>query len=243
MFGVPVRSNDASGTTIFKVEVNVTPLGIELEYDGAQGLYYNKDAQSRFRTLQNLTLSELAKEKDLFKNPPTLASLEAITPNWGFVLSGNKQIFSPYAVIDASNIARDKLPCLVDVQLKALEISRSTLKPVFKLHYLGPKKAEIDFEWPVAVPLGAGDEIVEVSELPAAADGTVITLTDPAQQRKQRQAEKAEIRAALLAAEQARAAAEARAAEFYEKYDDDLSDNESAFTGYLSDASQESDSE
>jgi hypothetical protein len=242
MFGAPVRSTDASGTTVYKVEVNVTPLGIELEYDSTNGLQYTKDVQSRFRTLQNLTLSELSKEKDLFKNPPTLSSLEAITPNWGFVLSGNKHIFSPYALIDASHINRDKLPCLVDVQLKAIEISRSTLKPIFKLHYLGPKKAEIDFDWPTSVPLGAGDEIVEVSELPAANDGTVITLTDPAQQRKLRQAEKAEIRAALLAAEQARAAAEARAQEFYEKYEGDLSDNESAFTGYLSDAS-ESDSE
>jgi hypothetical protein len=240
MFGAPVRITDAAGTTVYKVEVNVTPLGVELEYDGSNGLVYSKDVQSRFRTLQSLTLSELSKEKDLFKNPPTLASLEAITPNWGFVLSGSRQVFSPYSTILATHIQADKLPCLVDVQLKALEISRSTLKPIFKLHYLGPKKAEIDFEWPTVA--AAGDEIVEVSDVPAANDGMVITLTDPAQQRKLRQAEKAEIRDALLAAEQARAAAEQRAKEFYEKYEDDLSDAESAFTEWLSDTS-ESDSE
>jgi hypothetical protein len=241
MFGAPVRSNDASGTTIYKVDVNTTPIGVELEFTKT-GLAYEPTAQPRFRTLQNLILSELAKEKDLFKNPPTLASLEAITPNWGFILSGTRYAFSPYAILQSTHIADDKLPCLVDIQLKGLEISRSTIRPVFKLHYLGQAKAEIDFEWP-APTASLADEVVEVSDVAAAADGSVMTLADPAQRRKERQTLKAEIRTAFTAAEEARAAAEAKAKAFYERYEDDLSDAESAFTEWMSDEESESESD
>jgi hypothetical protein len=241
MFGAPVRTFDSSGTTVYKVDINTTPIGVELEYS-KEGLTYSKDAGPRFRTLQSLVLSELSKEKDLFKNPPSLASLEAITPNWGFVLSGGKQIFSPYSVLDASHIPAEKLPCLVDVQLKALEISRSTIRPLFKLHYLGPAKAIIAFDWPETCN-SAVDEVVEVSDVPSAGDGAVITLSDPAQRQRARLSEKAEIRAAFAAVETARVAAEAKAKEFYEKYTDDLSDNESAFTEWMSDEESESESD
>ena len=240
MFGAPVRSTDGSGTTVYKVDVNTTPIGAELEFSKT-GLAYEPTAQPRFRTLQNLILSELAKEKDLFKNPPSLASLEAITPNWGFILSGTTHAFSPYSILQSAHIADDKLPCRVDIQLKSLEISRSTIRPVFKLHYLGAAKAEIDFEWPV--PAAPVDEVVEVSDVPAAADGSVMTLADPAQRRKERQTLKAEIRTAFTAAEEARMAAEAKAKAFYERYEDDLSDAESAFTEWMSDEESESESD
>ena len=243
MFGTPVRSTDGSGGAIYKVDVNTTPIGVELEY-GKDGLVYSKDTQSRFRTLQSLILSELSKEKELFKNPPTLASLEAITPNWGFILSGAKQIFSPYAILQTSHLADDKLPCLVDIQLKGLEISRSTIRPIFKLHYLGPTKAEIDFEWPL--PTQGGDEVIEVSDVFAsdgAADSSIITLADPALRRKERAALKAEIRTAFIAADKARDEAEAKAQAFYEKYSNDLSDAESTFTEWMSDDESESESD
>lgn len=243
MFGIPVRSSDSSGAIVYKVEINTTPIGVELEYNRS-GLIYNKDAQPRFRTLQSLVLSELAKEKDLFKNPPTLASLEAITPNWGFVLSGAKQIFSPYSILQTSHLMDDKLPCLVDIQLKGLEISRSTIRPVFKLHYLGPTKAEIDFEWPQSA-LGE-DMVIEVSDVSAfdvAHTSSVITLADPALRRKERATLKAEIRSAFMAADKARDEAEAKAHAFYEKYNDDLSDAESTFSEWMSTADSGSESD
>lgn len=243
MFGIPVRSSDSSGTIVYKVEINTTPIGVELEYDKG-GLIYNKEAQPRFRTLQSLVLSELAKEKDLFKNPPSLSSLEAITPNWGFVLSGTKQIFSPYAILQTSHLSDDKLPCLVDIQLKGLEISRSTIRPVFKLHYLGPAKAEIDFEWPQST---VGDDMVievsDVSAFDAAHTSSIITLADPALRRKERSVLKAEIRSAFIAADKARDEAEAKAQAFYEKYNDDLSDAESTFSEWMSTADSGSESD
>lgn len=238
MFGTPVRTID-NGVTVYKVDINTTPIGVELEYS-KEGLAYSKEAQPRFRTLQSLVLSELSKEKDLFKNPPTLTSLEAITPNWGFILSGTTQIFSPYAILHPFDIAEHKLPCLVDIQLKSLEISRSTIRPVFKLHYLGPTKAEIDFEWPTP---HAVDEVVEVSDIPVAVDNSVITLTDPAHQRRERQTLKAEIRSAFAMADEARAIAETKAKAFYEKYENELSDSESAFTEWMSGGESESGSD
>jgi hypothetical protein len=238
MFGAPVKSSLPDGTVVFSVDVSVTPIGAEIEYT-SEGLHYAKDVQSRFRGLQSLVLSELAKEKSLFKNPPTLASLEAITPNWGFVASEGKMVFSPYAKLERVNIAPDLLPCLVDIQLKGLEITRSTVRPRFILHYLGKKNSEIDFDWPAPVPPA---DLTEVSDVPFAEEGAhVVALADPAIKARQKAEAKAQIRTAFEAAKAARASAQALADTFYEAYD--LSDAESAFTEWMSDEDSGSDSE
>jgi hypothetical protein len=242
MFGTPTRVTGKSGEPAYMLDVNTSPLGVELEYT-RDGLIFDRDAQSRFRTLQSLVISELAKEKQLFKNPPTHASLEAITPNWGFVSSGGKATFSPYADLSVS-INADDLPCLVDIQLKRLEISRSTIRPLWKLHYLGKKKPEIDFDFPApAAPAAAqtNEEITEVSDVGAAGSDAPLTLTDPAAKEREKMAAKAQIRAAFIAAREARASAEELARNFYDSYD--LSDSESAFTEWLSDSDAESDSD
>lgn len=235
MFGTPTRKTNKDGQTVFHLDVNTTPLGVELEYT-ASGLQYGKEAQPRFRTLQNLVLSELAKEKQLFKNPPTLASLTAICPNWGFVSSGTTYIFSPYATL-VSDIATSKLPCVVDVQLKGLEISRSTILPQFKLHYLGTRPPEIDIDWVDPAAPSTVDEIVEVSDVPINTGGPMLTLADPAKQAREKVEAKARVRAAFLAAQEARTTAQSLAQTFYEAYD--LSDSESAFTEWLSDSDNE----
>lgn len=238
MFGAPVKSSLPDGTVVFSVDVSVSPIGAEIEYT-SEGLLYSKEAQSRFRGLQSLVLSELAKEKSLFKNPPTLASLEAITPNWGFVASEGKMIFSPYAKLESVHIRPDQLPCLVDVQLKGLEISRSTVRPRFTLHYLGKKHNEIDFDWPAPAP---PVDLTEVSDVPFAEEGPqVVALADPALKARQKAEAKAQIRAAFEAAKAARASAQELADKFYEAYD--LSDSESAFTEWMSDEDSGSESE
>ena len=240
MFGTPTRGSGKSGETVYFLDVNTTPLGVELEYT-SDGLVYDKSTQPRFRTLQNQVISELAKERQLFKNPPSQASLEAITPNWGFVSSGGKAIFSPYSDL-MSDIKTDKLPCVVDIQLKRLEISRSTIRPTWKLHYLGTRKPEIDFDFvaPAAVPVTA-EEITEVSDVGSAKEGAPLTLADPAARAREKEEAKAQIRAAFVAAREARTSAEELARNFYESYD--LSDSESAFTEWLSDSDDESDSD
>jgi len=237
MFGTPVRATNSEGKTFFQVEVNVSPLGVELLYDKS-GIVYKKEAQARFRTLQNLVLSELAKERVLFKNPPTQSALEAITPNWGFVQQAyGVMTMSPHAKVEKPTFPESMLPCLVDIQLKSLEISRSTILPVWKLHYLGQPPSEIDFEWESPKP--AGDELEEVSDVPTAG-GPVVTLADPVRLAKEKAEAKARINAAFASAKEARTVAEKLAAEFYDRYD--LSDTESAFTEWLSDSDEEDDS-
>ncbi len=232
-----MRASNPAGEVFFQVEVNVSPLGVELLYDKT-GIVYAKDVQPRFRTLQSLVLSELAKEKGLFKNPPTLSALEAMTPNWGFVQQAyGVMTFTPHARIETPTFPESKVPCLVDIQLKSLEISRSTIRPVWKLHYLGQPPSEIDFEW--APPKPAGDELEEVSDVPTAG-GPVVTLADPARLAKEKAEAKERIRMAFEAAKTARTTAEQMAAEFYDRYD--LSDSESAFTEWLSDSDEEDDS-
>ncbi len=232
-----MRATNASGETLFQVEVNVSPLGVELHYD-VTGLIYTKETQARFRTLQSLVLSELAKERGLFKNPPTQSALEAITPHWGFVQQAlGIMVFSPYAKVEKPTFPESKIPCIVDIQLKSLEISRSTIRPVWKLHYLGQPPSEIDFEW--SAPKPAGDELEEVSDVPTAG-GPMVTLASPARQAKEKAEAKGRIKAAFASAKEARTSAEKLATEFYERYD--LSDSESAFTEWLSDSDSEDDS-
>jgi hypothetical protein len=241
MFGTPVKITNASGEVIFQIEVNVTPIGVEVELV-SDGLIYSKEAQSRLTTLQHLVLSELAQQKGLFKNQPTLSALEAITPNWGFVTQTDGIIkFSPYAKLEYSTIAASNLPCLVDIQLKSLEISRSTIRPIFVLHYLGKKSATIDFEWsasPLQTQIVAND-LTEVSDLgdESSGDNDVLYLADPAKKAREKAEAKAQIRGAFLAAEEARSNAEELAKTFYKNYD--LSDSESAFTEWMSDAETE----
>lgn len=237
MFGVPTRVSGKNGPA-FSLDVNATPLGVSLSYD-THGLVYDETVQSRFRTLQSLVLSELSKEHGLFKNPPSLTALAAISPNWGFVSSGTEYVFTPYADL-ISDIAHIKLPCLVDIQLKRLEISRSTIRPTFKLHYLGPAQTAIDFDWPA--PSVSNDEIIEVSDVPTSgSSGPMITLADPAAAAREKAAAKSTIRAAFAAASTAREEAEKLAQDFYDKYD--LSDSESAFSEWISDTEVESDSD
>ena len=232
-----MRARDSEGKVYFQVEVNVSPLGVELLYEKT-GVVYSKEIQARFRTLQSLVLSELAKEQGLFKNPPTLSALEAITPNWGFVQQAyGIMTMTPHAKFEKPTFPESQVPCLVDIQLKSLEISRSTILPVWKLHYLGRPPSEIDFEWEAPKP--AGDELEEVSDVPTAG-GPVVTLADPARLAKEKAEAKERIRTAFEAAKTARTTAEQMAAEFYDRYD--LSDSESAFTEWLSDSDEEDDS-
>jgi hypothetical protein len=238
MFGTPSRITNKTGESVFKLDVNTSSLGAEIDFT-ADGLLYDKDIQTRFRSLQSLVLSELAKEKDLFKNPPSRAALESITPNWGFVSSGGRMIFSPYSNL-ISDIQSDKLPCQVDIQLKSLEISRSTIRPTWKVHYLGHRKPAIDLDWNALAV--SNEEIMEVSDVATQAPSNqMITLQDPASRIREKLEAKQKIREAFAAAKLARHNAEELAANFYESYD--LSDSESAFTEWLSDSDAESDSE
>lgn len=226
MFGAPVRDAQA-----YKIAVNVNPLGVRLRMNTDSKIMSDFSVQHKFAALQRQVLSELVKERSLFRNAPTLDSLEAITPNWGFIrISDGEAKLSPYTTLDASAIV-GKIPCMVDLQLVELKISRSTIAPCFKVLYVCPAPVEshtvIDFDFDAA----EGAECIEVSDVPAT-DG-VVHLVDPAQREREKAIMKAQVRAAFTEAQVAREKAEDMAHAFLEKYD--LSDAESAFTEWEED--------
>jgi hypothetical protein len=157
--------------------------------------------------------------------------LEAITPQWGFVLVNGEARISPYTAIDVSGVSSQS-PCVVDLSLVALNISRSTIQPRFQATFLEPKGGVIDLEWG-----SPPEEMEEVSDIGANAEGAV-TLIDPATLLRQKKAAKEVVREAFRQADLLRKEATAKADLFYETYD--LSDSESAFTDWAgSDAESE----
>jgi hypothetical protein len=217
MFGVPVREGD-----LYNVPINSKPIGVRLRVDASASIVPDFTYQSRFAALQKQVLTELTKEKSLFRVTPSLDSLEAITPNWGFIrLASSKDQISPYTLLEMQNV-EDRLPCIADMQLVGLTISRSRIAPRFRVLYVGaapPEQTVIDFDWAAS----DGEECIEVSDVPAA-DGT-IRLVDHAREKA---AAKAVVRAAFMEASAARARADELADKFLETYD--LSDDESAFS-------------
>ena len=230
MFSTPVRRIDAAGNTLYEVKVSMPPMGIKLQVEKSARIVPDVDVQKQFETLRKHVLTELTKEKTLFRNAPSFASLDAITPVWGFLRGLAKDDLSPTTYVNFHTIAESMMPCWIDLQLMQVSISRSSICPVFLAVYRGPSSdPTIDFEWSAGE--NASDDLEEISDVPAAADGTkVISLSDPAAKKV---LEKAAVRAAFVKAEEARAAAQALADGFFETYD--LSDSESAFSEWMTD--------
>lgn len=237
MFSSPVRTVDESGNVKFQVQVAMDPMGLRIECGSDHTFVGNNVIQSQFRNLQKFVLSELTKEKSLFKHQPSLDSLELLTPNWGFVVLHNTLEWSPYCY-KTSSITADQRPCWVDLKLTAIEITRSSIRPVFETLFLEKlqiaAKDVIDFEW--SGHAGGGEtDVEEVSDIPDIEDThSLVRLIDPEKKERDKKAAKEAVRAALATAEQARVQAATMADEFLQNYD--LSDTESAFTEWMSES-------
>lgn len=230
MFSRPERNADGS----FLVRMT-PPIAAGVRLDITTSVVPDLSVQPTLTALQRRILVELTRTPGLFGKPPNLASLEAITPQWGFVVVNGEVSVSPYTSIDLSGVSSVS-PCVVDLSLIALNISRSTIQPRFQATFLEPKGGVIDLEWG-----SPPEEMEEVSDIGANAEGAV-TLIDPATLLRQKKAAKETVRAAFRQAALLRKEAAAKADQFYEVYD--LSDSESAFTEWAgSDAESEEDAE
>ncbi len=236
MFGTPERVT-RNGTAMFFVPLS-TPAALGLELflkDDAELPTPDLSHQSKFETLQEKLLQELTKHKTIFKTQPSYESLKGICPNWGLVLNNGIASWSPYTNVDSSSITQK--PAKVDLALRGIYISRSTISPLFSCMYLGPvtdTAVNDDLEWDETV---GASEISEVYDIPS--ESGTIMIKDPAALQREKLAEKERVREAFRIAAEARAAAERAEEQFYEKYE--LSDSESAFTDYASDRSAEDD--
>lgn len=238
MFGTPERVNNKDGAHFYVPLAKPTLLNLRINAAGDGKLQPELSFRGAFITLQNTVLRALLENKQLFKNPPTLESLEAITPNWGVIVKDSGIDWNPYTKIKSPEFDAEMLPAVVDLQLDGLTISRSTIMPNFRPVFIGKVQAPeiIDFEWSPAAAATLKD-MEEVSDIPSAVIGS-ITLKNPAVILREKLAKKAEIRAALVAAEVARENAMKMAEKYYADYD--ISDNESAFSEWMSDSDSES---
>jgi len=225
MFGSPERQT-RDGTVSFYVPL-ATPerLNLCLSATDCDTIRPDSRHQEVFARLQKRILSELLTNKQLFRNTPSLESLEAITPRWGFVSNNEQYVWSPYTNISYEDLKTIALPAYVDFVLKGVHISRSSILPQFGPIFLEPlKDSVIDFDWE-----RPPKEIEEISDVPALEEG-IIVLKDPAEQQAARMAAKKAVREAFAKAREAHTVADTLAQEFVDKYD--FSENESVFTGY-----------
>ena len=229
-FGAPERQPDQS---FFVPFLKRNQLGARVTVT-AEGIKPTIEHQSIFQSYQGVILTALAANKQLYKSPPTLESLQCMSPAWGFVKTGDssREIQVAKSMIIRNNIPVSKWPCVADFVLNGLKISRSLIQPVFDLLFLESVVSGnvIDFDWGVEEAAAGGNELEEVSDVSFmdTASGGAMKIKDPATLAREKADAKERVRAAYRAAEAARETADTLASQFYTAYD--VSDAESAFS-------------
>ena len=234
MFGSPERTNDENDVRYYVSVTRNEPIGVKYELiDNA--IVPNVEHQSKLIVFKNAVLSELANHSQMFKKPPTLEYLQAITPNWGCIINDNVPQWNPYTQIQ-NKISKDQQPCYVDFNLTGLFISRSTISPQFEAVFVEKMQESnlIDIEWAANPIVPEVEEISDIS-LPSAG---FIELRDPAVLEKMKAEAKESVKAAFQKASLAKDEALEMAKQFANKFD--VSDNESMFSEWLEDSGSES---
>jgi hypothetical protein len=230
MFGTPVRDTESSAFIVPLTKPIKANVLLELTI---QGLVSTLSYQEQLQSLKTSVVQELTKCHQLFKNPPTVSSLLAITPNWGFIKGESGVQLSPYTRINVRGLDSITLPCMVDLVLESVSISPATLSPIFGVEIVKTLSDVIDFEW---TPVAAKDELEEVSDVTNTEDGT-LTLTNPAETLRVKLAAKERVREAFRTAQVAHNSAVNLANSFMDEFD--LSDSESAFSEWMSEDDDE----
>lgn len=233
MFGVPERRVSPTGDVHYFVPLHTPlPIGGTFECTDGKTVVPNHSHQPKFEKVQRAVLSELTKNPQLFKNPPTMESLEAITPNWGCILKEKEYVWNPYTIISTNNLLDSQTKGSVDMSLEGITLSRSTITPQFRATYV--EEERIEFDWNTN-PNTNLPELEEVSDL-AFAEGS-LELRDPVLRDQQKKDAKERIRSALRDAHAAKLEAIQMANEFLHTFD--VSDNESTFTEWIQEVSED----
>lgn len=230
MFGTPVRDSESTAFIVPLVKPIKANVLLELT---AQGLVPTLSYQEQLQSMKTSVVQELTLCHQLFKNPPTLSSLLAITPNWGFVKGESGVQLSPYTRITIRGLDSTTVPCMVDLVLESVSISPATLSPIFGVEFVKTLSDVIDFEW---TPVAAKEELEEVSDVTNTEDG-VLTLMNPAEKIRAKLAAKERVREAFRASQLAHNNAVNLANSFMDEFD--LSDSESAFSEWMSEDDEE----
>jgi hypothetical protein len=235
MFGVPERRAENDSIAFYVPVKTPVRLGLRLQASAENSIVPDVTTAGIFNNIRTRALTELTKTDQLFKNKPTLESLHNITPKWGIIYNetaDHKQvpIWSPYTHFLFPNVLT--YPCIVDLELIAILITRSTISPQFSVLFLEEaKKNVIDFDWPVTSPT----EIEEIDDI-LLVDTQPMTLKDPVLLQKEKAAEKEHVRMLFRTADTARQNAVNAMTAFFDKYH--LSDDESQFSDMADSESQ-----
>jgi len=237
MFAPPQSQPTASGARYFVPLRSPVPAGLRVLLSAPGVLTANLADQPAFKALQSRLLQELVHHKQLFKTPPTLESLVALSPPFGPVLlprsEGGATVFSPTATF--RHDPHLETPAYVDLVVEGLHVSRSCISPVYSTRFLESANAPLDLNF-------EDDGLEEVADLPedrSPDQGSVVLLTDPIVAAREKAAKKQAVKEAFLLATAARERAVERAHAFLEEYD--LSDNESGFSEFLGEEDEDED--
>jgi hypothetical protein len=242
MFGVPERHLD-NETITFHVPVK-TPirLGLRLQAPKAKSVVPDIATASVFQELRVRALTELMNTSQLFKNKPTFESLDSITPKWGVVYQESAKKTEPSWSSYTKLVFDSTLtyPCVVDLELGNIQITRSTISPTFHVVFVEAQTKQvplIDFEWPAKQ--AQAQELEEVNDIPAADKQTgVLHLRDPAQTEQEKADAKDYVRSLFRTADEARMQALDAMRAFFETYTP--ADDESNFSEWMADDRSES---
>ena len=192
----------------------VAPVQLDVKVKAENGkIVPSLEYQAAFDNLRHSVLVELPKNKQMFKTVPSYASLDSITPPWGFVSTSDGVTLSPYAQLSSNVDAGFNGD--VTFSLVAVLISRSSVIPHFQIDAV---KNVIELAW------GEDNDLAEVSDIPSADGASELRLVDPAVREKEKRLEKERIRDLFREAHEL---AEA----WYEKYEP--SDTESTFSEWV----------
>lgn len=222
MFGLPERYIK-NGETIIKLPVISQILDVKLECT-KDGVIPNIEIQSKFDDLRSNVLENLIKETKLFKTPPSLTALNAVTPLWGIIEDNNEFKWSPYTHITITDEQKDVCPCIIDLRLSYIEISRSTIYPEFEIII-------IEQTTDISEIIGFED-ITEIDEIDEIVETKPLKINTE-EIRMKKALDKEKIRAAFRKSDYMRLTAISMANIFFDTYD--ISDTESTFSEWMED--------
>ena len=218
----------ADGTEAFRVHLrgeHKLPYNVRV---GADGRYIGTvEMQNHIETMRESLLIAIAQTPSIFKSAPTMQSLQAITPVWGFLFQSgfSEGVWGPNGYVEKEN--PDLHPASGDsaqLSMKGLEISRRSILPIWGEVMVGPTCIDFDFEEDVDA-VEDDRSVCSVDFIPVEEGSATVCLRDEATRKR---AAKAQVREALRRAHEARRAAEAAEEAFFGEFD--LSEDESDFS-------------
>ncbi len=228
-FSIPKRIESKPQT--YYIEVNTEIIIPEsLKWQNGK-LIPDVHVQSVMESYRRYVLHELVKNRSFFRTPPTYESINAITPVWGIIIDSRTQElrWAPDQTFQKSETLTADKTAYVQLQLKGIEISRSSIQPVWNINIIQilPDPSNTDGVIDLDFDEVHSDDVKSVGshEIEEDESGGTLWLMDAAEKKR---LAKDQVRQTLRRLVEARMAADTAVERFYEDYD--LSEGESDFS-------------